>query len=147
MGKSQKATCESKALEGLFPPHWVHKLDTVQFLCPLQGLHPHGWLLPGWTAKIRAAFWSWKREQEEEGHRQTQLALTLHTPIPAGRSCNGILHLSATSHTDGPWELAASAFPSLWEGETGQACRHRELWQLHLGLGASLGVPKEIIQV
>lgn len=54
-GKSQKATCESKALEGLFPPHWVHKLDTVQFLCPLQGHHPHGWLPLGWTAKIRAA--------------------------------------------------------------------------------------------
>lgn len=37
MGRSQKATCESKALESLFPPHWVHKLDIVQFLGPLQG--------------------------------------------------------------------------------------------------------------
>lgn len=53
----------------------------------------------------------------------------------------------ATIHTDRPRELAASAFHSPQAGEMGQACRHRELWQLHLRLGASLGVPKEIIQV
>lgn len=49
--------------------------------------------------------------------------------------------------TQRPRELAASAFHSPWAGEMGQACRHRELWQLHLGLGASLDVSKEIIHV
>lgn len=58
-----------------------------------KGLHPDGWLPPRWRAKIRSAFRSWKRGEERD--RQTQLVLTPHTPIPTGRSCNGILHLSS----------------------------------------------------
>lgn len=141
MGKSQKATCESKALEGLFPPHGVHKLVTVQFLRPLQGLHPHGWLPPGWTAKIRATFWSWKRE-EDEGHRQTQLALTPHTPIPMGRSCNGILHLSSHQSHGQTTGTCSECLPQPGSRRDGAGLEAQRALAVAFGAGGFFGCPQ-----
>lgn len=131
MGKSQKATCESKALEGLFPSLWVHKLDTAISM-PLAGTSS------SWVAPTREFL---KLEERGGGRQANPIGSDTTHSNSHRRSAMEYCTFPATIHADGPRELAASAFHSSRAGETGQACRQRAL-AVAFEAGAFLGCPQ-----